>query len=108
MSDDKKLSPKQVSKLIEDQYWAAAPDKTIGDELMKKVDSYFTTLNTSGQYERLQSSYAMYYGHENRYSGYDDSNKGIKNRGERGELQFLKTNHFRNVLKNLQLSLIHI
>ena len=62
MADDKKLSPKQVSKLIEEQYWAAAPDSKIGDELMKKVENYFTTLNTSGQYERLQSSYAMYYG----------------------------------------------
>ena len=102
MSDDKKLSPKQVSKLIEDQYWAAAPDGRIGDELMKKVEGYFTALNTSGQYNRLQASYAMYYGHENQYSGYDGINKGVKNRGERGEIQFLKTNHFRNVLKNLQ------
>ena len=102
MDKNKKLSDKQVTKLIREQYWAAAEKEKVGDELMRKVDNYFTALDTSGQYYRLQASYAMYYGHENVYPGYDDYRKGIKSRGQKGEIQFLKTNHFRNVLKNLQ------
>ena len=102
MDKNKKLTDKQVTKLIKEQYWAASDKEKVGDELMRKVDNYFASLDTSGQYYRLQASYSMYYGHENSEPGYDDYRKGIKYRGEKGEIQFLKTNHFRNVLKNLQ------
>ena len=102
MSKDKKMSRAELTKMLKEEYWAAADQKDIGSELMKKVDDYFTALTTSGQYHRLQSSYSMYYGQESTYPSYDSLRHGIKYGGERGELQFLKTNHFRNVLKNLQ------
>ena len=102
MSKDKKMSQAELTKMLKEEYWAAADQKDIGSELMKKVDDYFTALTTSGQYHRLQSSYSMYYGQESTYPSYDSLRHGIKYGGERGELQFLKTNHFRNVLKNLQ------
>ena len=53
MDKNKKLSDKQVTKLIREQYWAAAEKEKVGDELMRKVDNYFTALDTSGQYLSL-------------------------------------------------------
>ena len=63
MDKNKKLTDKQVTKLIKEQYWAASDKEKVGDELMRKVDNYFASLDTSGQYYRLQASYSMYYGH---------------------------------------------
>ena len=99
---DKPMSNAQITKMLKEEYWAASDKEAIGGELMKKVDNYFTALTNSGQYRRLQSSYSMYYGQESIYPTYDSLRHGIEHRGERGEIQFLKTNHFRNVLKNLQ------
>ena len=102
MGKTKPMSKAALTKMLKEEYWAAADDKNIGTELMKKVDDYFTAMTTSGQYYRLQSSYSMYYGQESVYPTYDSLRHGIKPTGEKGEIQFLKTNHFRNVLKNLQ------
>ena len=58
MDKNKKLSDKQVTKLIKEHYWAASEKEKIGDELMRKVDGYFQSLDSSGQYYRLQASYS--------------------------------------------------
>ena len=83
-----------------DGYWAVKPTGEIGEELKKRVDEYYTELQTSGYYNLIRKSYRAYYGITADFSSMFDV-KGLRAEGMQGELTKIMVNHYRNLITHL-------
>jgi hypothetical protein len=80
-------------------YFAALPPKELTDELVKRVDSYYRHMETTGLLRKLQKSYDRYYG--NSSTGIFNSSSEVGYGGEQGELSLVRVNHYRNLVQHL-------
>lgn len=85
-----------------EQYFAQKPGEDCASELLGKIDSWSTNLNSTGYLDKLKQSWADYYG-----AYYNDLSNGhqITFAGEQGELVQLAVNHYRNLASHM-ISLI--
>jgi len=80
-------------------YFAAKSPRELTDELIKRVDSYYRHLETTGLLRKLQKSYDRYYGSST--SGMYNSSADVASGGEQGELSLVRINHYRNLVQHL-------
>jgi hypothetical protein len=70
------------------------------DELIQKVEDYYSTLESLGYLDRINRSFSVYYG-----NSFDATSYKITASGKKGEFSNLSGNHYRAFLQQ-QLSLI--
>lgn len=85
-----------------EMYFAQKPSEDCAAELLGKINSWSTNLNSTGYLDKLKQSWADYYG-----AYYNDLSNGhqITFSGEQGELVQLAVNHYRNLASHM-ISLI--
>lgn len=82
-----------------DTYFATLPPEEIGQQLMARVNDFYTYVRTSGMYSRMYRSWRAYYGLNSREGGARSDQ--ITFSGEQGELSMMKVNHYRNIAQHL-------
>ena len=82
-------------------YWANLAADEIGDELKKKVDSYFEYINKSGHFQKIKKSYRTYYGYSNNGTSSDISAVGAS-----GELSSVVVSDYRNLIQHILIMII--
>jgi hypothetical protein len=86
------------------EYFAAARPEDIGDELSKKVDSYYSYLTSASIVNLWRRSYYAYYGllSDSSLTGFGLFAVGtIRAGGLLGEIASIKVNHLRNLLQHI-------
>lgn len=82
-----------------DTYFATLPPEEIGQQVMARVNDFYTYVRTSGLYSRMYRSWRAYYGLNSREGGARSDQ--ITFAGEQGELSMMKVNHYRNIAQHL-------
>jgi hypothetical protein len=77
-------------------YWASVAPSDISNEILDKVEKYYTYLTQSGRLELYRRSWGYYY--RPRLVG-----SRLNNVGEQGELSSISVNHYRNLLLHLEI-----
>lgn len=77
------------------KYFAQLESDKIGDELVSRIDNYYTHLQISGLLGLWRKSYNYYYSAAN-------SGAGLNKSGEQGEFTTIKVGHYRNLLLHLK------
>lgn len=77
-----------------DQYFAQKPGPDAASDLLGKIDSWSSLMNSSGYLDKLKKSWASYHG-----AYYNDVSSGhqVTFVGEQGELVAFPVNHYRNI-----------
>jgi hypothetical protein len=83
---------------MDNKYFAAKEAKETAGVLLKKVDSWSTSLIGNGYLAKAKKSWAAYYGIF--YSDFSDSHQ-VSFGGEQGELSLLPVNQYRNIATHL-------
>lgn len=79
------------------KYFASQDSKDLGTAIFKKVDDWNNMLITTGMFDKVQRSWAMYHGIH-----FGDRQAHTTNfAGEQGELVELTVNHYRNIGEHL-------
>ena len=78
------------------KYWASLPEDQIASEIMTRVEDYYAFLQTSGRLNLYKRSYEFY--HRSTIKG----GKQVRS-GQQGEYTTINVNHYRNLLKHLQV-----
>lgn len=78
------------------EYFANLEDQELAAELMKRVDDYYSWILTSGRLARWRVAYNTYYGQRGTHNS-----SYVSEGGEKGELSFLMSNEFRNLVQHL-------
>lgn len=76
------------------QYFATKPREEIGNELLNKVDAYYSFLHTSGRLGLYKKSYSFYY-----QSYFDKGKTGVA--GSQGEYRTIGINQYHNIIQHL-------
>ena len=79
-----------------DKYFANLPKDEIGPHLMKKVEDWYSHIQTSGIFRRMKKSYNTYFG-----LGSNNSSSEVTKSGVQGELSLIKINHYRNLIQHV-------
>lgn len=77
-------------------YFASLPPDELAKELMGKVDNYLQWCLMSGRIARWRTAFDTYYGQRDQHSS-----QFITAAGEQGELSFLMSNEYRNLVQHL-------
>lgn len=78
------------------EYFAALPAEQLAAELQSKIDAYYQWLLTSGRLSRWRIAYDTYYGQRGQHNS-----SYVTAGGDKGELSFLMSNEYRNLLQHL-------
>lgn len=96
-----------MSNSNNDLYWATLPDDEILLELHKRIENYYEDLQNTKLFYVWERSFMAYYGARltgSNWSGQLFDSAEIPRGGDKGEITFLKVNHYRNLLQHtLQL-----
>lgn len=84
---------------IQDEYFAAAAPDQIANTLMGKVDDWINYVNGTAHFDRIQKSYAMYYGWARSAPGTNSSQ--IVQAGPKGQYSLVFINEMRNTIKHV-------
>lgn len=77
------------------KYFAQLESDKIGDELISRIDNYYTYIRSSGVLSLWKRSYSYYYSAA-------QSGAGLSKSGEQGEFTTIKVGHYRNLLLHLK------
>jgi hypothetical protein len=80
-------------------YFATLPSDEICSEIIKRVETYYSSLDDTGMLKKYRKAYAMNYGYTG--SGYFNSSSDVGFGGEQGELALIKVNGFRNLIQHV-------
>jgi hypothetical protein len=78
------------------QYWATLPVDEIGNELKKRVDSYYDYMQSSGHFKKIRKSFRTYYGFSDNGNSSD-----IMAVGAEGELSSIVVADYRNLIQHV-------
>lgn len=78
------------------EYFAALPADRLAGELLARIDAYYNWLLTSSRLSRWRLAYETYYGQRGGHSS-----SYVTAAGEQGELSFLMSNEYRNLIQHL-------
>jgi hypothetical protein len=78
------------------QYWPTLPDQELCNEAMSRVNSYFEWLLFTNRIRRWRLAYDTYYGKRGQHNS-----SFITAGGDKGELSFLMSNEYRNLVQHL-------
>lgn len=81
------------------KYFASQPTDRIGQEMMARVNDFYTFVRSSGWFSRMYRSWRAYYGLNARTGGARSDQ--ITFGGDEGELSMMKVNHYRNIAQHL-------
>lgn len=84
-----------------DTYFANLSEysREFGDEVMDRIDEYYSRLSASPHYARCKRVYNAYNGYSSNRSGADSSQ--VTRGGRQGELAQVKVNHLRNLVQHI-------
>ena len=80
----------------QDVYFANLPADDLTNELAHRVDSYYNWILTSGRLARWRTAYNTFYGQRENHSS-----TGVTAGGKQGELSFLMSNEYANLVRHL-------
>ena len=102
ISSDKPVNVEELKvrtkKLIEQQYFAAAPSNQIANNLAEKVYDWINYVNGTAHFRRIQKSYAMYFGWSKMVGA---NSSEITQGGPLGQYSLTFINEFRNTVKHV-------
>lgn len=78
------------------EYFAALPADRLASELQARIDAYYSWILTSGRLARWRIAYDTYYGQRGAHNS-----SYITPGGKQGELSFLMSNEYRNLVQHL-------
>lgn len=78
------------------EYFAALPADRLAAELQSRIDSYYNWILTTGRLARWRIAYDTYYGQRGSHNS-----SYISSGGKQGELSFLMSNEYRNLVQHL-------
>jgi hypothetical protein len=78
------------------EYFAALPAVRLAPELIQRKDSYYNWILSTGRLGRWRIAYDNYYGQTGQHNS-----SHVTSGGEKGELSFLKSNEYRNLVQHL-------
>lgn len=78
------------------EYFAALPADQLAAELQSRIDAYYQWILTTGRLARWRIAYDTYYGQRGAHNS-----SYITPGGKQGELSFLMTNEYRNLVQHL-------
>ena len=77
------------------EYWAGLPAEKLAPELWKRIEAYYSWYLNSGRLARTRLAWDTYYGDRGTHKSYQ-----VQAAGEKGELSFLMSNEYRNLLQH--------
>lgn len=77
-------------------YFASLPPEELAGELIKRVDDYYNWIMVTGRLARWRTAFDTYYGQRGQHSS-----SHITAGGRKGELSFLMSNEYRNLVQHL-------
>lgn len=77
-------------------YFAALPADQLAGELIKRVDDYYNWIMVTGRLARWRTAFDTYYGQRGQHSS-----SHVTAGGRKGELSFLMSNEYRNLVQHL-------
>lgn len=78
------------------EYFASLPREQLAGELISRIDAYYNWILTTGRLARWRIAYDNYYGQTGQHNS-----SFVTPGGEKGELSFLKSNEYRNLVQHL-------
>lgn len=78
------------------EYFAALPQDQLAGELKARIDGYYNWVLMSGRLARWRIAYNTYYGQRGQHNS-----SFVSAGGEKGELSFLMSNEYRNLVQHL-------
>lgn len=78
------------------EYFASLPADRLAAELQSKIDAYYAWILSSGRLARWRVAYNTYYGQRGSHNS-----SYITAGGDKGELSFLMSNEYRNLVQHL-------
>ena len=84
---------------MDDKYFAQKSEDELGDELVGRIDNYYSFVRSSGLLETLKKSYQAYYNLNGQCKfNFTD---GLKSSGAQGEYTSLRVNDYRNLIQHI-------
>lgn len=78
------------------EYFAALPSEQLAAEMLGRIDKYYNWILTTNRLKRWRTAYNTYYGQRSTHSSSE-----IRAAGDGGELSFLMSNEYRNLVQHL-------
>src|SRR5260221_14204948 len=79
-----------------EQYFASLPADELCRELNHRVESYYNWILMTGRLARWRRAFDTYYGQRGTHNS-----SYVSSQGDKGELSFLMSNEYRNLLQHL-------
>ena len=87
---------------MEKQYWAAADTETLAQDIIARIDEYYSEVDSSKYFDVLRKSYRAYYGSSGKdYSGQFMQSAYVQDGGVQGEEKLVKINNYRNLIQHV-------